>query len=52
MGPKAGLDDIEKWKFCILPGLELKLPSRPTRSQLFYKEQQEFNNNNNNNNNR
>jgi hypothetical protein len=24
--PRAGLDDMEKWKFFILPGLELPLP--------------------------
>jgi hypothetical protein len=24
--PRAGLDDIEKWKFFTLPGLELPLP--------------------------
>jgi hypothetical protein len=24
--PRAGLDDMEKWKFLTLPGLELPLP--------------------------
>jgi hypothetical protein len=24
--PRAGLDDMEKWKFFTLPGLELPLP--------------------------
>jgi hypothetical protein len=33
MGPRAGLDDVEKTKFLILPGLELRPLSRPARSQ-------------------
>jgi hypothetical protein len=32
-GPQASLDDIEKWQFFTLPGLELQPCSHPTRSQ-------------------
>jgi hypothetical protein len=31
--PRAGLDNMEKWKFLTLPGLEPRPLSRPTRSQ-------------------
>jgi hypothetical protein len=31
--PRAGLDDMEKWKFLTLPGLEPRPLSRPARSQ-------------------
>jgi hypothetical protein len=34
---RAGLDDAEKRKFLILPGLELRSLDRPTRSQLLYR---------------
>jgi hypothetical protein len=35
--PRAGLDDMEKWKFFTLPGLELLPPGRPARSQSLYR---------------
>jgi hypothetical protein len=35
-GPRAGLDDLEKRKFLILPGLELRTLCRPARGQLLY----------------
>jgi hypothetical protein len=35
--PGAGLDDVEKRKFLILPGLELQLLGRPVRSQSLYR---------------
>jgi hypothetical protein len=35
--PRAGLDDMEKWKFLALPGLELPPPGRPARSQSLYR---------------
>jgi hypothetical protein len=31
--PRAGLDDMEKWKFLTLPGLELRPLGSPARSQ-------------------
>jgi hypothetical protein len=34
VGPRAGLDDVEKRKFLTLPGLELRPFRRPVRSQL------------------
>jgi hypothetical protein len=34
MGPKAGLDDVEKRKFLTLPGLEL---GHPAHSQSLYR---------------
>jgi hypothetical protein len=34
--PRAGLDDAEKRKFLILPGLELRLLGRPAHSQSLY----------------
>jgi hypothetical protein len=37
LGPRAGSDDVEKRKFLTLPGLELRLLGRPTRSQSLYK---------------
>jgi hypothetical protein len=37
MDPRAGLDDMEKRKFLTLPGLELRLLSRPARSQSLYR---------------
>jgi hypothetical protein len=36
-GPNAGLDDVEKRKFFILPGLELRPLSRPARSPSLYR---------------
>jgi hypothetical protein len=35
--PRAGLDDMEKRTFLILPGLELRPFSRPARSQSVYR---------------
>jgi hypothetical protein len=37
VGPRAGLDDVEKRKFLTLPGLELRLLGRPARSQSLYR---------------
>jgi hypothetical protein len=37
MDTRAGLDDLEKRKFSILPGLELRPLSRPARSQSLYR---------------
>jgi hypothetical protein len=37
MGPRAGLDDVEKRKFFILPGLELRPLDRAARSQSLYR---------------
>jgi hypothetical protein len=37
VGPRAGLDDMEKTKFLTLPGLELRTFGRPTRSQSLYR---------------
>jgi hypothetical protein len=37
VGPRAGLDDVEKSKFLTLPGLELRLLGRPARSQSLYR---------------
>jgi hypothetical protein len=37
VGPRTGLDDMEKRKFLPLPGLELRLLGRPTRSQSLYR---------------
>jgi hypothetical protein len=36
VNPRAGLDDVEKRKFLILPGLELRSLSRQARSQSLY----------------
>jgi hypothetical protein len=36
MGPRVGLDDVEKTKFLTLPGLELRPLGRPVRSQSLY----------------
>jgi hypothetical protein len=35
--PKAGLNDVEKRKFLIFPGLELRPLGRPIRSQSLYR---------------
>jgi hypothetical protein len=37
VGPRAGLDDVEKRKFLTLPGLELRLLGHPGRSQSLYR---------------
>jgi hypothetical protein len=37
MDPRAGLDDVEKRKFLILPGLELRLLSRPARIESIHR---------------
>jgi hypothetical protein len=33
VGPRAGLDQTERWEFLTLPGLELLPLGRPARSQ-------------------
>jgi hypothetical protein len=37
VGPTAGLEDMEKWTFFTLPGLELRPLGRPARSQSLYR---------------
>jgi hypothetical protein len=37
MDPRAGVDDVEKRKFLLLPGLEFRLLGRPDRSQSLYR---------------
>jgi hypothetical protein len=37
VGPRAGLDDVEKRNFLTLPGLELRPLGRPARSQSLYR---------------
>jgi hypothetical protein len=37
VGPRGGLDDLEKRKFLTLRGLELRRLSRPARSQSLYR---------------
>jgi hypothetical protein len=37
VGPRAGLDDVEKRKFLTLPGLELRPHGRPARSQSLFR---------------
>jgi hypothetical protein len=37
MGPRSGLDDMEKRKFLTVPGLELRSLGRPARSQSLYR---------------
>jgi hypothetical protein len=37
VGPRAGLDDVEKIKFLIIPGLELRFLGRLARSQSVYR---------------
>jgi hypothetical protein len=36
VGPRAGLDDMEKITFLTLPGLELQLLCRPAHSQYTF----------------
>jgi hypothetical protein len=35
--PRAGLEDVEKRKFLIIPGLELRPLGLPARSQSLYR---------------
>jgi hypothetical protein len=37
VGPRAGLDHVEKWKFVTLPGLGLRPLGLPARSQPLYR---------------
>jgi hypothetical protein len=37
MGPRAGLEDVEKRKSLTLPGLELQPLDRPARHQSLYR---------------
>jgi hypothetical protein len=37
VGPRSVLDVVEKRKFLILPGLELRFLDRPARSQSLYR---------------
>jgi hypothetical protein len=37
VGPRTSLDDVEKRKLLILPGLELRSLDRPARSQSLYR---------------
>jgi hypothetical protein len=37
VGPRAGLDNMEEWKFLPPPGLELQRLDRPARSQSLYR---------------
>jgi hypothetical protein len=37
MGPRAGLDDVNKWKFLTLPGLEFRPLGSKARSQSLYR---------------
>jgi hypothetical protein len=37
VGPRAGLDDVEKRNFLTLPRLELRPLGRPVRSQSLYR---------------
>jgi hypothetical protein len=37
VGPRAGLDDVEKKQFLTLPGLELRSLGRPARSQSLHR---------------
>jgi hypothetical protein len=36
VGPRASLDDTEKWKLFVLPGLEFRPLSRPARDQSLH----------------
>jgi hypothetical protein len=44
MGPRTGLDDVEKRKFLTLQGHELRSLGRPDRSQLLYRLRQRISN--------
>jgi hypothetical protein len=37
VGPRAGLDDVEKRTFLTLPGLDLRPLGRPARGQSLYR---------------
>jgi hypothetical protein len=37
VGPRTGLDDVEKRKFLTIPGLELQPLGRPARNQSLYR---------------
>jgi hypothetical protein len=37
VGARAGLDNMEEWKFLTLPGLELRPLGHPARSQSLYR---------------
>jgi hypothetical protein len=37
VGPRAGMDDVEKRKISTLPGLKLRTISRPARRQSLYR---------------
>jgi hypothetical protein len=37
VGPRTGMDDVEKRKFLILPGFELRPLGRPVRSLSLYR---------------
>jgi hypothetical protein len=37
VGPRAGLDNVQKRKYLTLPGLELRPIGRPARSQSLYR---------------
>jgi hypothetical protein len=37
VGPRAGLEDVEKRKFLPPPGLELRSLGRPARSESLYR---------------
>jgi hypothetical protein len=37
VGPRAGLDDVEKREFLTLPGLKRRPLGRPSRSQSLYR---------------
>jgi hypothetical protein len=50
VGPRTGLNDMEKWKFFPPPGLELRTLGSPPRSQSLYRLRYPSSNNNNNNN--
>jgi hypothetical protein len=42
VGPRAGVDDVEKRRFLSLPGLELQPLCRPARSQSLYRLRYQF----------
>jgi hypothetical protein len=37
MGPRTGMDDMEKWQFLTLPGLGPRPLDRSARSKLLYR---------------
>jgi hypothetical protein len=42
VGPRSGVDDVEKRKFMTLPGLELRPLRHPARSQSLYRPSYRF----------